>query len=210
MILGVLSVVFASSQQQNIGILNNALEIRLWLSRGKLEIEKRRYKKPFKLLPLESSVSALKQFYMPKVILNLAVLLYTIGFGIYLLYSWLYRVEINGGLNDFRNIFIAFVATVGLVCVYQIILRAFSYADEWKRTKDFDLDNSQGFAKPASRRQLEEWLKALQDMQNLDIEDKEEYSVLKTVVNDLQAKWEAERAAREAREDAARKEQRKR
>lgn len=199
MILGVLSVVFASSQQQDIGILNNALEIRLWLSRGKVEIEKRPYRMPFRMLPLESSASALQQFYMPKVTLNLAVLLYTIGFGIYLLYSWLYRVESNGGLNDFRNIFITFVVTVGLVCVYKIILGAFSYADEWKRTRDFDPDSSQSFAKPASRRQLEEWLKALQDMQKLNMDNEEEYSVLETVVNDLKAKWEAERGAQRRR-----------
>lgn len=88
------------------------------------------------MLPLESSVSALQQFHTPKVTLNLAVLLYTIGFSIYLLYSWLYRVKSNGGLNDFRNFFLTFVVTVGLVCVYKSILGAFSYADEWKRIRD--------------------------------------------------------------------------
>ena len=197
MILGVLSVVFASSLQQDIGMLNNALEIRLWMSRGKVELGKRKYSAPYSLLPLESSVAALKQFTLPKFILNLAVLLYTIGFGIYLLYSWLYHVEHNGGLNDFRNIFIAFVIIVGLVVSYRLCLIGSYVLDSSKRDQDFELDKSTGFAKPAPRKQLEEWLTALQGMQKMDIDDEEDYAVLQAMIDSLKAKWEDQRKARE-------------
>jgi hypothetical protein len=200
MILGVLSVVFASSLQQDIGMLNSAIEIRLWMSRGKVELEKRDYGMPYILLPLESSVSAIKQFNLPKVLLNLAVLLYTVGFGIYLLYSWLYHVESSGGLNDFRNIFIAFVATVGLLVIYQLYLSVSCVADASKRERDFNMDESTGFAKPTSRKELEEWLTALQGMQRLDIGDEADYNILETMINDLQTKWATRREAREHRE----------
>lgn len=63
----------------------------------------------------------------------------------------------------------------------------------------FDLDSSRSFAKPASQQQLEEWLKALQDMQKLDMDDEEEYSVLEAVANRLKAKWEAERTVQRRR-----------
>ncbi|KIW53446.1 hypothetical protein PV05_09020 [Exophiala xenobiotica] len=103
MILGVLSVVSAASQQQHIAVLNKAFDIRMWLSRGKTELDKRHYRRPFSHLPLESSVAAMNLLYMPKVLLNLAVLLYTIGFGIYLLYSWIYHAERDGGRDDFAT-----------------------------------------------------------------------------------------------------------
>ncbi|KIW24117.1 uncharacterized protein PV07_09849 [Cladophialophora immunda] len=210
MILGVLSVVFAASQQSDIGMLNKPLDIRLFLSRGKVELEKRHYRKPFILLPLESSVAALKQFDLPKVVLNMAVLLYIIGLGIYLLYSWLYHVEPDGGRNDFRNIFIAFAATVGVVYLYVIVIGGLAYADNRKRTEDFDLDRTTTFAKPASQTQLEEWLRALQDMQSTTSESGNVYIRLQTAVNDLQAKWESDRQELEGRKRVMRTQKKRR
>ncbi|KAI1617153.1 hypothetical protein EDD36DRAFT_462013 [Exophiala viscosa] len=197
MILGGLSVVFAASQQQNIAVLNKALDIRSWLSRGKTEIGRRQYENPYVHLPLESSVAALKQWNTPKVVLNLAVLLYTIGFGIYLLYSWIYHVEPDDGRNDFRNVFIAFVATVGCVCIYVVIVGGFAFADELKRHLDFGLGRSTTFAKPVSQQQLEEWLKILQDMQSTTSGTDEIYGRLETAISTLQTKWEAERIERD-------------
>ncbi|KAH0839112.1 hypothetical protein AYO21_04705 [Fonsecaea monophora] len=195
MILGVLSVIFAASQQSDMGMLNKPLDIRLFLSRGKAVPTQRgyRYRKPFALLPLESSVAALKQFDLPKVVLNLAVLLYIVGVGVYLLYAWLYRVEPAGGRDDFRNVFIAFAATVGVVYLYVAVVGALAYADNRKRTEDFDLDRTTTFAKPASQVQLEEWLRALQDMQSTTLESANVYIRLQTAVDDLKAKWDADR-----------------
>lgn len=93
---------------------------------------------------------------MPKTILNLAVLLYTIGFGIYLLYLWLYCVEPEGGSNYFRNILVSFVATAGLLYIYAVIIGYMTYKDSWKITVDFDLEIDATFAKPTVQRQLEE------------------------------------------------------
>ena len=204
-----MSVVFASSRQQHIGMLNNALSIRLWLSRGKVELDKRKYRMPFNRLPLESSVAVLKQFNMPKVILRLAVILYTVGFGIYLLYAWLYRVEPEGGPNDFRNIFIAFVATVGILYIYVVAVSFQAHTAARKRTADFRLDRSTTFAKPAEQRQLEEWLRILQDMHDCTIESGEAYHTLEAAVTDLQSKWETERVARDERIKAKREEKRR-
>jgi hypothetical protein len=201
MILGVLSVVSAASQQQHIGVLNKALDLRMWLSRGKTELDKRRYRMQFSHLPLESSVAAIKLLYMPKVLLNLAVLLYTVGFGIYLLYSWIYHAESEGGRNDFRNIFIAFVATVGLVYLNVVMVDDFASADERKRTAEFNLDRTATFAKPVSQKQLEEWLQTLHDMQSTTVGVGELYAKLETAVNDLQTKWESERIEQEKRRE---------
>lgn len=180
-------------------MLNKALDIRLWLSRGKTDLNRRRYRRPFIHLPLESSVAALKQYHTPKVVLNLAVLLYTVGFGIYLLYAWIDHVEPDGGRNDFRNVFIAFVTTVGCVYIYIIVIGGFAFADEKKRTADFDLNRSTTFAKPASQQQLEEWLQTLQQMQATTLGAGELYGKLETAVNDLQTKWQAERLERAER-----------
>jgi hypothetical protein len=59
--------------------VNNATDLRLWMSRGQVELTRREYKPPYRLLPLEGSIWALKLFSLPKVTLNLAVLLYTVG-----------------------------------------------------------------------------------------------------------------------------------
>jgi hypothetical protein len=122
--------------------------------------------------------------YLPKVLLNLAVLLYTIGFGIYLLYSWIYHAERDGGRDDFRNVFIAFVATVGPV-LNVVMVDDFAFADERKRTADFNLDRTATFAKPVSQKQLEEWLETLYDMQSTTVGVGEFYAKLETAVNDL-------------------------
>ncbi|KIW10628.1 hypothetical protein PV08_11592 [Exophiala spinifera] len=193
MILGVLSVVQAASLQQHISVLNRAFDIRLWLSRGKIETDKTHYRRPFHYLPLESSVATLKQFSMPKALLNWAVLLYTVGFGIYLLFAWIYHVESEGGRNDFRNVFMSFVATVGVVYVSVFVVDMFAIADERKRVFEFDLNRTTTFAKPVSQKQLEEWLAALQDMQNTTVGSGELYARLETAVEKLQSKWDAER-----------------
>jgi hypothetical protein len=50
------------------------------------------------------------------------MLLFTVGFGMYLLYACLYHVESSGGLDDFRNIFISLIITVGLLALHQFYL----------------------------------------------------------------------------------------
>jgi hypothetical protein len=45
---------------------------------------------PYRLRPLESSVATVKQFGLASLLLKVAVLLlYLVGFGIYILFAWL-------------------------------------------------------------------------------------------------------------------------
>lgn len=77
------------------------------------------YPDPYNQLPLESSVSPILAIKLPKALLNLAVFLYLIAFGLYLILSWIEAVPTRN--DDYRNIFIAFILCVGLTFVYSSI-----------------------------------------------------------------------------------------
>ena len=203
MALGILSVFSATSQQQKISMLNNPLEIRLWLSRGRPSVERLlHYHWPFSVLPLESSVSAVKQFALPKVLLNLAVFLYLLGFGIYLLFSWLENVEPPS--SDYRNIFIVFVASLGVHYIYQVVLEMLSFVDQRNGAQDYDLDNQGSFAKPVSQQLLELRLEVLQHMRDVDFEGSDEHAIFLSSMSDALAVVKARRAERDAREEERR------
>ena len=159
MLLGILSVTFATSQQQQVGILNNPLAIRLWLSRGKTEND--RYTPPFDTLPLESSVSASKIFAIPKLLLNMAVFLFLVGFGLYLLFSWLYHLSTPA--SNYRNIFITFMVIAGVFGLYYIIWNMLRLYDDLRVTNQFDLRKLGGFPKGSPLHQLRD---DLYEMQN--------------------------------------------
>jgi len=93
------------------------------------------------------------------------------------------------------------VATVGLVYLNVVMVDGFAFADERKRTSDFNLDRTATFAKPISQKQLEEWLQTLHDMQSTTVGVGELYAKLETAVNDLQTKWELERIEQEKRRE---------
>ena len=57
MTFGILSAVLATSQLQAVAMLNDHMQVRLWLSRGRVNLSKREYDFPFRLLPLESSIA---------------------------------------------------------------------------------------------------------------------------------------------------------
>lgn len=118
MVFGILSVLSATSAHSTIGLLNDPLALRLWLSRGSPSLNMQ-YPNPYSQLPLESSVSAILTIKLPKALLNLAVFLYLIAFGLYLILSWVEAVPT--GNDDYRNVFIAFILCVGLTFVYSSI-----------------------------------------------------------------------------------------
>lgn len=207
MALGILSVVYATTQQQTVAMLNNPLEIRLWLSRGRLDRIKHDYAMPYRLLPLESSVATVKQFGLPSFLLKLAVLLYLVGFGIYILFAWLNNVERKG--TDYRNVFICFVVTLGVITINQSLLTVYGYIDEQKRNKDFNLDRAEDFAKPFSQQQLEAWLKAIQDLQERNVQDTGHTEKLESRVAGVLREWMRETQAElEEKELAANKDKR--
>jgi hypothetical protein len=202
MALGILSLACATSLYRQVSRLQSPLQIRLWLSRGK---SNRRYPPPFNMLPLESSISALEISEVPGTLLNMAVVLYLIGFGLYLLFSWLHNVAGIGGDN--RNVFIFFISTVGLFSAYYFCFSVARDLDASRTASDFDLTPSEDFVKPRSQKELELMLTALQAIQKLsnDREDREELSnfhkaskALRDVLQEMQ------RSQEKIRQDKAR------
>jgi len=118
MVLGVLSVVASSYQQMSIGMLNKAVEIRLWLSDDFDDgqevpvsdvIELREYVLNGKF-PLRSSLSAQQLTRLPFALLGWAVYSFLTGFGLYLGFSWAnHVVDTDQGKNDNRNVLIVFL-----------------------------------------------------------------------------------------------------
>jgi hypothetical protein len=130
MVLGVLSVVASSYQQMSIGVLNKAVEIRLWLSDDfddSQEVpvsdvtELREYVLNGKF-PLRSSLSAQQLIRLPFALLAWAVYSFLAGFGLYLGFLWANHVADTGyGKNDNRNVLIVFlVAALLSILVFAI------------------------------------------------------------------------------------------
>jgi hypothetical protein len=130
------------------------------------------------MFPLESSISALAISEVPGNLLNMAVVLYLIGFGLYLLFSWLHSVAGIGGDN--RIVFIFFISTVGLFSAYYLCFSVARDLDASRTASDFHLTPSEDFVKPRSQKELELMLTALQAVQKLsnDREDREELDIL--------------------------------
>ncbi|RMZ87041.1 hypothetical protein DV736_g5733, partial [Chaetothyriales sp. CBS 134916] len=166
MVLGVLSVMTATSQQNYVGMINNPLSIRLWLSRGQPEVGKHDAdNQPFNILPLESSVAAIKVISFPQRLLQLAVLVFLVGFGLYCLLSWLENITEKP--SDFRNIFSVFMLTICMTGLYWATWRLNHINDERKWTKDFDLRHRGSYEQPYY---LEKLKRDLQRVQNLAVE----------------------------------------
>jgi hypothetical protein len=230
MVLGVLSVTTATSQQQRFAMLNDPTSIRLWLSLGRpseygfslglgpsaaasysdfrfiqfllgvlvqmrerkprglkawvavirdcLQQERRpppeagsgaklqahnKYKEldVFKDMPLESSISVLKTVAAPRHLLDLAVLLYIVGFGLYLLFLW---IENMGGQPEAdRNVFIVFILSAGVFLLYYNATRSGVLDNQTKKAEEFDLQNLGKLHKPKALEQLENELRAVQE-----------------------------------------------
>jgi hypothetical protein len=140
MLFGILAVVSATSQHRDIGLQNDSTALRLWLSRGIPSPAHRvggskEYPHPYDMLPLESSVSASLVTQFPRSLLNLAVLLYLIGFGLYLIFSW--REEVPNGSVDYRNIFVTFIVSAGVSIFYYSICFGWRVIDAAKVSDDF-------------------------------------------------------------------------
>ncbi len=75
-----------------------------------------KYPVVYQQLPLESSVATIKLTEAPTLFLNPAVLTYFLGFGLYLLYGWLWAVAPPA--SNFGNIFIFYTVTVADVIGY--------------------------------------------------------------------------------------------
>jgi hypothetical protein len=115
MVLGAFSVISACVQQMSIGMLNQATEIRIWLSDRYVYMDipkepNQEWLEKNEKLPLRSSLAAQQLTRMPFALLVWAIACYLIGFAIYLGFAWAYNTSLTDkGYNDNRNVLIAFL-----------------------------------------------------------------------------------------------------
>lgn len=249
MLLGVISVASATKQHQALGRLKSALDVRLWLSRGRpsryfpqlyadpmlrilhpkvfcsplaivgryiglLRILRRTFQKArqdaavdpeksneaaatlerrgdpadpensdeaaatpepddkykglrgFRDFPLESSVSGLKEVALPRHLLDLAVMLFIAGIGLYELFAW------KSGSGDegiaYRNVFIVFMITLGVYLLYSWAIRSARILDGRKRNLEFATQALGGFSAAEKLRQLERELATVRRQMDLN------------------------------------------
>ncbi|KAK5094801.1 hypothetical protein LTS08_008418 [Lithohypha guttulata] len=136
MALGILAVCAAVSLQNSVTGLSNHKDIRLWLSKG-LSKDYYEYPEPYKGLLMESSASTVKLMEAPQLLLNLSVAMYFLGFGLYLLYAWIWAVE--EPTVNFRNNFIFYVCVSGAVIAYIAFLWSGRILDQDKVNLQFNL-----------------------------------------------------------------------
>lgn len=86
---------------------------------------------------LIASTAGPKIVALPRHLLDLAVALCIIGFGLYALFLWLDDTNQSG--TAYHNIFIVFIITVGLFAIYFTLLQTFKTENEVKKAEEFDL-----------------------------------------------------------------------
>jgi hypothetical protein len=131
MVLGAFSVISACVQQMSIGMLNQATEIRIWLSDRYLDMNipkepNQEWLETNEKLPLRSSLAAQQLTRMPFALLVWAIACYLVGFAIYLGFAWAYQTALTDkGHNDNRNVLIAFliaaVVTQGVFGTWSLV-----------------------------------------------------------------------------------------
>lgn len=138
MALGIFSVTAATNLQNSVAQLSCHRDVRLWLSKGlTLYGRQSKYPEAYQHLPLESSAATVKLAESPTLLLNMAVLTYFLGFGLYLLYGWLYAVAPPA--SNYRNNFIFYVITVGFVVSYVAFFWGKRIMDQDKVNQQFNV-----------------------------------------------------------------------
>lgn len=181
MVLGVVSVTTATRQHQAIGMLKALLDVRLWLSRGRPtlrhqlpsilkthEAEWAREKyvsvERFSQLPLESSISGLKAVALPRHLLDVAVILFMFGIGLYQLLGWKAdpnNEEVEGSRIGYRNVFIVFIIALGLYIFYDLAVSIARVIDDDKRNTEFSTNTLGGLHGLEKLRELDRHLKRI-------------------------------------------------
>jgi hypothetical protein len=135
-------VVSATSLHRYIGLANTPVDLRLWLSRGRVAPEHRKdgkkpYPSPYDAYLLDSSVSALLITQLPRALLNIAVFLYLVGFGLYALFAWL--EDVPDVSHNYRNIFIVFIISIGCCVIYICMCGLSKILDDKKLGDNFEI-----------------------------------------------------------------------
>lgn len=133
----------------------------LWDKTDTIGTQKYRNLEVFRALPLESSISALKAVALPRHLLDLAVLLFLVGIGLYELLLWTSRTAPPS--ISYRNIFIVFTITLGVYAIYHLTIVLARSLDEDKRNAEFGTSTLGGFEKSEKLNRLEQELADIQD-----------------------------------------------
>jgi hypothetical protein len=209
MVFGIASVYAAAQQHAAFGPLNTAVDLRLALSNGKAgtpaplmvpkwtelflgvqpvrasdKLKKYSRAPEFKDLPLESSYSALQAVNTPKNFLDLAIIVFLAGFGLYELFLW-----VEDGAEDrisYRNIFIVFVATVGLWSLALVLISYGRSIDHARRVHDLSLHTTNSFGRTAKLLRLQHDLEGARNNARRQVVRAEEVMKLKARLLDAQ------------------------
>jgi hypothetical protein len=123
-------------------------------------------------MPLESAISAVKAVTILSYLLYMAVIVFLIGFGLYVLFQWLEDV---GGAVLYRNIFIVFIITAGIYAAYDALIEVARVLDRDKRSREFKINMLGGSRKQKHRRTLQQSLLDLrQRVEDEDIEGEDQ------------------------------------
>lgn len=136
MTLGIMSVCAATTLQNKVAELSNDCEVRLWLSQG-LGTWGNYTGTLYHDLMLESSAATVALTESPTLLLNLSVITYFLGFGIYLLYGW--KWDISGSALNWRNEFIFYNVVIGAVVAYIALLWAGKIMDKDRVNQQFNV-----------------------------------------------------------------------
>jgi hypothetical protein len=153
MVLGVFSVTTATRQHFTVVTLKSPLDVRIWMSRGLPTRTRRRENsgflpiydevrapekyedmKDFPKLWLESSMSTLKAVALPRHLLDLSVILFMVGIGLYELSGWKSKPDARG--TAYRNVFIVFIVTVLAYLTYHALILVGAAYDSKKKVDE--------------------------------------------------------------------------
>lgn len=97
---------------------------------------------------------------MPRLLLEVAVSVFIVGFGLYLLFQW---VEDMGGQPAAnRKVFIVSIISFGIFVLYYSCIVSNMVDNQAKKAKEFDLLDLGGPHKPAALEELEKDLEEVQ------------------------------------------------
>lgn len=115
----------------------------------------------FQDLPLESSISNLKSVALPRHLLDMAVILFLTGMGLYELFCWKADAKLSD--RSCRNVFIVFIATLGAYILYDVSISFARILNNEKRNREFDTTTLGGFRGLGKTQQLENKLTAARE-----------------------------------------------
>lgn len=159
----------------------------------------------YRLLPLDASAATLRLLAIPQHLLNLSILLYLIGFGLYLLLRWMAKDKES---DDYCKIFVVYLAVFLAAFIDYVNTSAFLLLDARKRYTEFGV-GSFSFHKSTIQKTIESSLTELQHVLKSGDPDSTHqggHDSLRKIVEELEALLSARKARRQVSRIATDKE----